>query len=63
MAGPSVSVIIGYVIAVIYVALGLAVLTQGVQYLRLSVNVSIILGVLLIIYGVMRGYRAYQKSL
>lgn len=57
------SVIIGYVIAVIYVALGLAVLTQGVQYLRLSVNVSIILGVLLIIYGVMRGYRAYQKSL
>jgi hypothetical protein len=62
MAGPGFNTIIGYVVAMIYVALGLAVFLQSGKLIQVPAGYSTPLGLVLIFYGIFRGYRSYQKN-
>jgi hypothetical protein len=63
MVRPGISAIIGYCIAVIYVILGLTVLWQPGDLLQIPAGYSTPLALVLIAYGIIRGYRSYQKSI
>ena len=62
---PTFQVILKYfqgLMALVYVLLGITVLWKSEQLFRLSSTYSIPLGTILIAYGIVRGYRAYNRS-
>lgn len=47
--------------AVLYIGVGTAMLLQAPMFANLSGRYSWLLGMLLIVYGLFRGYKVYQR--
>ena len=47
--------------AVLYIGVGTAILLQAPMFANLSGHYSWLLGILLIVYGLFRGYKVYQR--
>ena len=62
---PTFSVIIRYfqgIMALVYIILGIAILWKSDQIFHIPSSYSIPLGIILISYGILRGYRVYQRN-
>jgi hypothetical protein len=52
---------LGMVMAVLYLIIGIVVLQNDSRLFRLPESYSLIFGIVLILYGLFRGYRIYQR--
>ena len=52
---------IGIVLAILYVGMGLAVILRANEIFDISATYALPLGSILVVYGLFRGYRVYQK--
>lgn len=52
---------LGITMAVVYVALGVAVAWRADKLLDLSPSYTLLLGTIMIVYGLFRGYGVYRK--
>jgi hypothetical protein len=62
---PNFQVIIKYfqgVMALVYVLLGIAIFWKSEELFHIPSSYSVPLGMILISYGILRGYRAYQRN-
>ena len=62
---PTFQVILKYFqgfMAIVYVLLGIAILWRSEQLFHIPETYSIPLGIILIAYGIIRGYRVYQRN-
>lgn len=62
---PNFQVILKYFqgfMALVYVLLGIAIFWKSEQLFKIPDTYSIPLGTILIAYGIIRGYRAYQRN-
>ncbi len=48
--------------ALVYIGLGIIIFWKSEELFHLPTSYSIALGTILIVYGVIRGYRTYQRS-
>jgi hypothetical protein len=65
MKWPAFQVILKYFqgfMAIVYVLLGIAILWRSEQLFHIPESYSIPLGIILIAYGIIRGYRVYQRN-
>ena len=52
---------VGLVMAIVYIGLGIAITLNSKELFKISSAYAPALGVILIVYGVFRGYRVFSK--